>query len=171
LGRMASLAARFKSLSTQLAVIIYGLDRFVVAYEQVVMLKTIRGAVKADWIYRQRQWGELYSTDRTHSARQLLKYYVSGRKIEALFTSLKRDIGSAETQTRNPQTIAPHLNHFMLANSGVWIQSTRTEKTQIRRHIFKGRRQFAFLNVRRSVVKAILRILLVCFSRPHESLS
>ena len=103
LGTAASLAAEFKSLASEYTVNLYGRERTVVAYERVVMLKTIRCAVKVVWVYRQSQWIALYSTDLTLAAQQIIAYYGARWKIEALFKELKRDIGSAETQTRHPQ--------------------------------------------------------------------
>lgn len=156
LGSATSLANRFRSLATQLTVNLYGRDRTVVAYERVVMLKTIRRAVKVVWIYRQRQWVALYSTDLTLSARQIIEYYGARWKIEALFKELKRDIGSAETQTRNLLAVSNHLHFCMLATSVAWVYASRIEKTPTRRHAVEGRNHFAFSDVRRSVTKAAL---------------
>jgi hypothetical protein len=64
---------------------LYGLERTVVAYERVVMLKTIRCAVKVVWIYRQRQWVALFSTDLTLTARQIIAYYGARWKIETFY--------------------------------------------------------------------------------------
>ncbi|BBO93416.1 hypothetical protein [Desulfosarcina ovata] len=68
LGNAAALAVRFKSLAKEYIVNLYGRNRNVVAYERVVMLKTIRCAVKVVWIYRKTQWVALYSTDLSLSA-------------------------------------------------------------------------------------------------------
>ncbi len=156
MGNTASLAVRFKPLATEYTVNLYGRERTVVAYDRVVMLKTIRCAVKVVWIYRQTQWVALYSTDLTLSVRQIVEYYGARWKIEALFKELKRDIGSAETQTRHPQAVTNHLHFCMLATSVAWIYASRIEKTPTRRHIVDGRRHFAFSDVRRSVAKAAL---------------
>jgi hypothetical protein len=156
LGSVAVVAARFRPLASQYTVNLYGRDRTVVAYERVVMLKTLRCAVKVVWIYRQTQWVALYTTDLTLSARQIIEYYGARWKIEALFKELKRDIGSAETQTRHPQAVTNHLHFCMMATSVAWIYASRIEKTPTRRHAVEGRNHFAFSDVRRSVTKAAL---------------
>jgi len=156
LGTAACLAARFKSLAREYVVNLYGRDRTVVAYERVVMLKTIRCAVKVVWIYRQTQWVALYSTDLTLSVRQIIEYYGARWKIEALFKELKRDIGSSDTQTRHPRAVGNHLNFCMLATTVAWIYASRIEKTPTRRHAVEGRKHFAFSDVRRAVAEAAL---------------
>jgi hypothetical protein len=156
LGSAAVLADRFRPLASEHTVNLYGRNRTVAAYERIVMLKTIRCAVKVVWIYRQTQWVALYSTDLTLSTRQLIEYYGARWKIEALFKELKRDIGSAETQTRHPQAVSNHLHFCMLATSVAWIYAGRIEKAPTRRHAVDGRTHFAFSDVRRSITKAAL---------------
>lgn len=156
LGTAASLAADFKSHAKPAVVNLYGRERTVVAYARVVMLKTLRCAVKAVWVYRQNQWVALYSTDTTLSMQQIIGYYGARWKIEALFKELKRDIGSADTQTRNPQAVSNHLNFCMLATCVAWIYADRIINTPKRRHAVEGRHHFAFSDVRRSIAKAAL---------------
>ncbi len=62
MGNTTSLAARLKPLATEYTANLYGRERTVVFYARVMMLKTIRCAVKVVWIYRQTQWVALYST-------------------------------------------------------------------------------------------------------------
>jgi hypothetical protein len=156
LGNTADLAVGFKPMATEYTVNLYGRKRSVVAYDRVVMLKTIRCAVKVVWIYRKTQWVALYSTDLSLSVRQIIEYYGARWKIEALFKELKRDIGSADTQTRHPQAVGNHLHFCMLATSVTWIYASRCDKTPTRRHAVFGRHHFAFSDVRRSVAKAAL---------------
>ena len=156
LGNAADLAVRFRSMATEKTVNLYGRKRTVVAYNRVVMLKTIRCAVNVVWIYRKTQWVALYSTDLTISVRQIVEYYGARWKIEALFKELKRDIGSADTQTRHPQAVTNHLHFCMLATTVAWIYASRIDKTPTRRHAVDGRRHFAFSDVRRLVAKAAL---------------
>ena len=156
LGTAATLAIDFKSLAKEYVVNLYGRHRTVVAYEHIVMLKTIRCAVKVVWVYRQSQWVALYSTDTTLSVQQIIAYYGARWKIEALFKELKRDIGSVETQTRHPQAVSNHLHFCMLATSVAWIYAARIDKTPQRRHAVEGRRHFAFSDVRRSIAQAAL---------------
>lgn len=156
LGDTSSLATRFKSLAIEYVVNLYGRDRTVVAYDRIVMLKTLKCAVRVVWIYRKTQWVALFTTDPTLTVAQIIEYYGARWKIEAAFKELKQDIGSAETQTRHPQAVMNHLNFCMMATCVAWIYASRLEKTPNRRHVVKGRNHFAFSDVRRSVAKAAL---------------
>lgn len=156
LGDTSSLAARFRSYASEYLVNLYGRSRTVVAYDRVVMLKTLKCAVRVVWIYRKTQWVALFSTDLTLSVQQIIEYYGARWKIEAAFKELKRDIGSAETQTRHPNAVMNHLHFCMMATSVAWIYASRLEKTPNRRHVVKGRNHFAFSDVRRLVAQAAL---------------
>ncbi|MGB5424497.1 MAG: transposase [Desulfobacterales bacterium] len=156
LGDAASLAVGFKPLASEYSVNLYGRIRTVVAYERVVMLKTLRCAVRVVWVYRKTQWVALFSTDLTLSVEQVIEYYGARWKIEAAFKELKQDVGSAETQTRHPTSVTNHLHFCMMATSVAWIYASRLGKTPNRRHAVKGRNHFAFSDVRRSVARAAL---------------
>ena len=132
----------------------YGRIRTVLVYERLMMLKTIKCAVKVVWIYRKNQWVALFSTDITLLAAQIVEYYGARWKIEAAFKELKRDIGSAETQTRNPDAVINHLHFCMMATSVAWIYADRMAKTPSRRHAVEGRNHCAFSDVRKSVAQA-----------------
>jgi len=153
-GTAKSLAADFKDLAIGCKLNLYGRIRTVLVYERLMMLKTIKCAVKVVWIYRKNQWVALFSTDTTLSAAQIVEYYGARWKIEAAFKELKRDIGSAETQTRNPDAVTNHLNFCMMATSVAWIYADRMAKTPSRRHAVEGRNHFAFSDVRKSVAQA-----------------
>ena len=156
LGNTSLLAVRFKALATQYRVNLYGRTRSVVAYERVVMLKTLKCAVKVVWVYRKTQWVALFSTDLSLSVVQMIEYYGARWKIEAAFKELKQDMGAAESQTRHPNAVMNHLHFCMMATSVAWIYADRLEKTPNRRHVVKGRNHFAFSDVRRQVAKAAL---------------
>lgn len=156
LGDTSSLAARFRSYASEYLVNLYGRSRTVVAYNRVVMLKTLKCTVRVVWIYRKTQWVALSSTDLTLSVQQIIEYYGARWKIEAAFKELKRDIGSAETQTRHPNAVMNHLHFCMMAASVAWIYASRLERTPSRRHIVKGRNHFAFSDVRRLVAQAAM---------------
>jgi len=170
LGNTALMADSYRSLAQEYTVNLYGRDRIIVAYERVLMLKTIRRAVKVVWVYRKTHWVAFFSTDLSLSVRKIVEYYGARWKIEALFKELKRDIGSAETQTRHPQAVENHLHFCMLATTVAWIYASRAERTPTRRHAVDGRRHFAFSDVRRSIAKAAVddnfRRL---FPGPHKS--
>jgi hypothetical protein len=156
LGNTSSLAAKFKDLASEYNVNLYGRTRTIVAYDQVVMLKTIKCAVRVVWVYRKTKWVALFSTDLTLSVQQIIEYYGARWKIEAAFKELKQDIGSAETQTRHPDAVKNHLHFCMMATSVTWIYACRLGKTPNRRHVVKGRKHFAFSDVRRIVTKAAM---------------
>jgi hypothetical protein len=156
LGNASSLASGYTHLAKEYFVNLYGRVRSVVAYDQVVMLKTLKCPVRVIWVYRQKQWVALFSTDLTLSVEKIIEYYGARWKIEAGFKELKRDIGSAETQNRNPYAVMNHLHFCMMATSLTWIYASRLEKTPDRRHAVKGRGHFAFSDVRRLVAKAAL---------------
>ena len=156
LGNTSSLASRFQSLACEYNVNLYGRNRTVVAYDCVVMLKTLKCSVRVVWVYRKTQWVAIFSTDLTLSVQQVIEYYGARWKIEAAFKELKQDIGSAETQTRHPNAVMNHLNFCMMATTVAWIYACRLGKTPSRRHVIKGRNHFAFSDVRRLVAQAAM---------------
>jgi len=156
LGNASSLASQCKHLTKEYAVNLYGRVRTVVACNRVVMLKTLKCPVRVVWVYRQTQWVALFTTDLALSVEKIIEYYGARWKIEAGFKELKRDIGSAETQNRNPYAVTNHLHFCMMATSLTWIYASRLEKTPRRRHSVKGRGHFAFSDIRRLVTEVAL---------------
>ena len=156
LGNASSLASQFRNLAKEYSVNLYGRVRTVVAYDRVIMLRTLKCPVRVVWVYRKKQWVALFSTDLTLSVEKIIEYYGARWKIEAGFKELKRDIGSAETQNRNPDAVTNHLHLCMMATSLTWIFASRLDKTPDRRHLVKGRRHFAFSDVRRLVAEQAL---------------
>jgi hypothetical protein len=155
-GNAASLAIEYQSLATEYHVNLYGRIRSVMAFDRVVMLKTLKTRVRVVWVYRKTQWVALFSTDLTLSVPEMIEYYGARWKIEAAFKELKQDIGSAETQTRHPHAVTNHLHFCMMAASLTWVYACRLEKTPTRRHAVAGRNHFAFSDVRRLVAEAAL---------------
>jgi hypothetical protein len=156
LGTAASLAWKHKEQAQEYTVNLYGKDRAVLAYDRVVMLKSLKCRVRVVWIFRKTQWVALFSTDLTLSVEEIIEYYGARWKIEACFKELKRDIGSAETQTRNSVAVTNHLEFCMMATTLTWVYACRLEKTPSRRHAVKGRGHFAFSDVRRLLAKAAM---------------
>jgi hypothetical protein len=156
LGDTSSLAEGYKHLAKEYSVNLYGNIRTAVAYDRIVMLKTLKCEVRVVWVYRKTRWLALFSTDLSLSVEQIIEYYGARWKIEAAFKELKRDIGSAETQTRHPNAVMNHLHFCMMATSLTWIYASRLEKTPSRRHVVKGRKHFAFSDVRRLIAEAAL---------------
>jgi hypothetical protein len=156
LGTPSELAGENRDLAQEYQVNLYGRNRNVLAYDRVVMLKTLKRAVRVVWIYRKTRWVALFSTNLTLSVTHIIEYYGARWKIEACFKELKREIGSAETQTRNPVAVTNHLSFCMMATSLTWIYACRLENTPNRRHAVHGRKYFAFSDVRRMLTKDAL---------------
>ncbi len=114
LGSAADLAAAMREQAKTFTVHVYGALREVVAAERIVMLKTLRCRVRVTWVFRKSQWVALVTTDLDLSVEQIVEYYSARWKIEAGFREIKQEIGSAHTQTRNPDAVANHL-HFCMA--------------------------------------------------------
>jgi len=156
LGNATSLAMEYKDRVKAYDVNLYGRTRKVMAFDRIVMLKTLKTKVKVVWVYRKTRWVALFSTDLTLSVQEIIEYYGARWKIEAAFKELKQDIGSAKTQTRNPNAVMNHLHFCMMATSLTWIYASRLEKTPNRRHAVHGRNHFAFSDVRRLIAEAAL---------------
>ena len=156
MGDAASLASKHLHLAKEYDVNLYGRTRTVLAFDRIVMLKTLKTQVRVVWIYRKTQWIALFSTDLSLSVEEMIEYYGARWKIEAAFKELKQDIGSAETQTRHPNAVMNHLHFCMMATSLTWIYASRLEKTPSRRHAVCGRNHFAFSDVRRLIADAAL---------------
>ena len=156
LGNAASLAKEYLLLAKEYDVNLYGRARSVMAFDRVVMLKTLKTSVRVVWIYRKTQWVALFSTDMSLSVPEMIEYYGARWKIETAFKELKQDLGSAETQTRHPHAVMNHLHFCMMAASLTWIYAGRLEKTPTRRHAVAGRNHFAFSDVRRLIAEAAL---------------
>ena len=156
LGNASSLADGYRFLAKELSVNLYGKVRSVIAYEGIFTIKTLKCQIKVVWVFRKNQWVALFSTDTTLSIEKIIEYYGARWKIEAGFKELKRDIGSAETQTRNPFAVTNHLQFCMMATSLTWIYADLLEKAPHRRHAIKGRKHFAFSDIRRCIAKDAL---------------
>lgn len=156
LGTASSLALEHRSQACEYTVNLYGRERTVLAHDRVLMVKTLKCPIRVVWVYRKTQWVALFTTDLSLSVTEIIEYYGARWKIEAGFKELKRDIGSAETQTRNPVAVENHLNFCMMATTLTWVYACRLEKTPSRRHAVKGRNHYAFSDVRRLVAKAAL---------------
>ena len=156
LGTPSSLAWEYKEQAQEYTVNLYGKARTVRAYDRVVMLRSLKCRVRVVWVFRKTRWVALFSTDLTLSVEEIIEYYGARWKIEACFKELKREIGSAETQTRNSVAVTNHLEFCMMATTLTWVYACRLEKTPNRRHAVKGRSHFAFSDVRRLVAKAAM---------------
>lgn len=156
LGKVSELAVQYQDQAQSYQVDLYGRLREVLAFDRVFMLKTLKCPVRVVWVYRKTQWVALFSTDLSLSVQQIIEYYGARWKIESGFKELKQDIGSLETQTRNPHAVINHLNFCMMATSLIWIYAMQLEKTPKRRHAITGRNHFAFSDVRRHLAGTIM---------------
>ncbi len=155
LGNASTLAVENRKSASQYDVNLYGKTRTVTAYDQVVMLKTLKCKVRVVWVYRKTTWIALFSTDLTLSVNQIIEYYGARWKIESGFKELKQEIGSAESQTRNPFAVSNHLSFCMMATTVSWVYAIRLENIPTRRHFVKGRKHFAFSDVRRLISEVV----------------
>src|SRR5664279_2721062 len=126
------------------------------AYDEVVMVKTLKCPVRVVWVFRKTQWVALFTTDLELSVTQIIEYYGARWKIESGFKELKQDIGSRTSQCRNAQAVTNHLQFCLMASTITWIYADRLKADPERRHKVKGRTSFAFSDVRRLIAEAVL---------------
>ena len=157
LGNAADLAERLRPQAQTYTLHVYGAVREVLAAEQVVMLKTLRCPVRVVWVYRKTQWVALMTTDLTLSVAQIVEYYSARWKIEAGFREIKQEIGSADTQTRNPDAVSNHLHFCMAATTITWIYAAHLKQAPIRRYASDNTTEYAFADVRRALAKDLGR--------------
>jgi hypothetical protein len=153
LGSVAQLAAALREGARPYTLHLYGGMREVMAAERLVMLKTLRCQVRVVWVFRRTQWIALVTTDLTLSVEQIIEYYGARWKIEAGFREIKQEIGSAQTQTRNPDAVTNHLNFCMAATALTWIYGARLDKAPPRRYATAKRTEYAFADLRRALAK------------------
>jgi hypothetical protein len=153
MGNTAQLAAAVRVDARTYTINLYGKMREVIAAERLVMLKTLRCQVRVVWVFRKTQWVALVTTDPTLSVAQIVEYYGARWKIEAGFREIKQEIGSAETQTRNPDAVTNHLNFCMAATAITWIYGAHLHKAPPRRYATAKRTEYAFADLRRALAK------------------
>ncbi len=130
---------------------LYSGQREVKAAAWVEMLKTLRCPMRVVWVYRRRQSVALMTTDLTLSVVQLIAYYSARWKIASGFREIKQAIGSAHTQTRNPDTVSNHLHCCRFATAVVWLYAIHLPKAPTRRYRSKHTTQYTFADVRREL--------------------
>lgn len=155
LGSVAERAERMRAQAQRHRLHVYGAIREVEAAEQVVMLKTLRCAVRVVWVYRRTQWVALLSTDLRLSVAQIVEYYSARWKIEAGFREIKQEIGSAATQTRRPDAVNNHLNFCLVATTLTWIYAAQLRQAPARRYASQHTTEYAFADARRDLAKQI----------------
>jgi len=156
LGCATTLAKRAKRRATLYSVNLYGKQRDVLAYDKIVMLKTLKCAVRVVWVYRKSQWVALFSTDLDLSVVQIIEYYGARWKIESGFKEIKQEIGSSKSQTWNPHAVTNHLNFCMMAATVTWVYADHLDHTPKRCYAVNNRKHFAFSDVRKLITQAAL---------------
>ena len=142
--------------ATTYTINLYGSQREVLAYDSVVMLKTLKCAVHVVWVYRKSQWVALFTTDLDLSVEQIIEYYGARWKIESGFKEIKQDIGSAKSQTRDPYAVNNHLHFCMMATTVTWIYADLLDHTPQRCYATNTRQHYAFSDVRKLITQAAL---------------
>ncbi|WP_245969653.1 IS701 family transposase [Thiocapsa rosea] len=150
LGSVKAMQVALRATARTYSLNLFGRVCDVVAAEQVVMLKTLRCQVRVVWVYRRTQWIALVTTDLTLSVSQVIEIYGARWRIEAGFREIKQEIGSAQTQTRNPDAVTNHLHFCMVATTITWIYAASLEQARARRYAAARRTEYAFADLRRS---------------------
>jgi hypothetical protein len=81
LGNVSALASRYRDRARSYSVNLYGRSRQVIAFDRVLMLKTLKCSVRVGWIFRKTQWIALFTTDLSLSVEQIVEYYGARWKI------------------------------------------------------------------------------------------
>lgn len=155
-GNATTLASGFKDKAQTYSVNLYGKQRDISAYSQIMMLKTLKCEVRVVWVYRKSQWVALFTTDLTLTVEQIVEYYGARWKIEAGFKELKQEIGSSKSQSRNHDAVINHLHFCTMASTITWLYADRLDHTPQRCHAVIGRKHFAFSDIRKLITQAAL---------------
>ena len=156
LGSVDDCAAKWKDNAQKYTVFLYGKEREIQAYSQVVMLKTLKCPVRIVWVYRKTRYVALMTTDLALSIEQIVEYYGARWKIESGFKEIKQEIGSSKSQVRNADAVTNHLNFCMMATTLTWVYADRLQTAPDRKFKIRGRSGFAFSDVRRIMAEAAL---------------
>ena len=163
MGNATTLANEFHERATTYSVNLYSKQRDVLAFDNIMMLKTLKCAVRVVWIYRRSQWVALFTTDLDLTVEQIIEYYGARWKIEAGFKEIKQEIGSSKSQTRNCHAVTNHLNFCMMAATVTWIYADHLDKTPQRCYAVNNRSRFAFSDARKLITQAALNKDFVSF--------
>jgi len=158
LGSVDDCAAKWKEKAQTYTVFLYGKEREIQAYSQVVMLKTLKCPVRIVWVYRKTRYVALMTTDLALSIEQIVEYYGARWKIESGFKEIKQEIGSSKSQVRNADAVTNHLNFCMMATTLIWVYADRLQTAPDRKFKIRGRSGFAFSDVRRIMAEAALDV-------------
>ena len=82
MGNAAQLAATLRGEARVYTLDLYGGVREVMAFDRLVMLKTLRCPVRVVWVFRKTQWIALVTTDLALTVPQIIEFYGARRKID-----------------------------------------------------------------------------------------
>ena len=156
MGNTTTLASEFHERATTYSINLYGKQRDALAFDNIMVLKTLKCAVRIVWVYRRSLWVALFTTDLDLTVEQIIEYYGARWKIEAGFKEIKQEIGSSKSQTRNCHAVTNHLNFCMMAATITWIYADYHDKTPQRCYAINNRSHFAFSDVRKLITQAAL---------------
>ena len=72
------------------------------------------------------------------------------------FKKIKQEIGNSKSQAKNADAVLNHLNFCMMSTTLTWIYADRLQTSPDRKYKIRGRSEFAFLDVRKSIAEAAL---------------
>jgi hypothetical protein len=75
MGSATTLDNEYHERATTYSVNLYSKQRDVLAFDNIMMLKTLKCAVRVVWIYRRSQWVALFTTDLDLTVAQVIGYY------------------------------------------------------------------------------------------------
>jgi hypothetical protein len=81
LGSASEMAKVVQQEAKRYSVHLYGKPREVLAYDRIVLLKTLKCPVRVVWVFRRTQWVALFTTDLQLSVTQMIEYYGARWKI------------------------------------------------------------------------------------------
>jgi hypothetical protein len=82
LGSVDKCAVKRRAMAKSYTVFLYGKEREVQAYSQLVMSKKLKCPVRVVWVYRKTRYVALMTTDLTLSIEQIIEYYGARWKID-----------------------------------------------------------------------------------------
>jgi hypothetical protein len=104
MGSATTLANEFHGRATTFSINLYGKQRNVLAFDNIMMLKTLKCAVRVVWIYRRSQWVALFTADLDLTVEQIIEYYGARWRIKA---GSKRSSRKSVAQKAKPEIAVP----------------------------------------------------------------
>jgi IS4 transposase len=105
-------ARSFRERAESYRVFLYGKQRDVLAFSQVVTLKTMKCPVRVVWVFRRSRYVALVTTDLSLNVEQIIEFYGARWKIELFFKWIKQHLriksyfGTSENAVKSQIRIA-----------------------------------------------------------------